>query len=444
MLLDIEDGEFIGRLPEQAELEIPSPLRTSRPFWLWFSGLGTVVAVALMALFWPADLAPVPQQVDQPGTDSLTEKSNDTEQPISGGADQSEQPDNTTAQLEHIYESIHGFHGQHGRYPNGTSDDGSKHQPRWSWIAELHKGGLDDGVVPAWERPWNDPANNAFVRRQLPDFRNQQVAKSVGNDRYPASNFAGLTGVGRDSPELPVRHPRAGVFSTQRVTRLSDILDGTANTIMVVGVQEHLGSWSRPGQATMRGFNQEPYVNGPDGIGTGQNDSMLVLMADGSVRQVSNQVAGKIARRMATIADGMTLDPTTPGDPLLVQTEDDANEPDKTLLEQDIPITAELAPDSPAINVGQRLQQEILLYSLEQPAKLVDVLLEFQEFTGVPFDTTGLPVEIFDAEVSLTAKDVKFSELLSLVLKPAGLKYEIAPATIRIVRDDTHVESSTR
>jgi hypothetical protein len=46
-------------------------------------------------------------------------------------------------------------------------------------------------------------------------------------------HFAGVAGVGLDSPSLPIGDPKSGVFGDDRQTRIEDIKDGTANTMMV-------------------------------------------------------------------------------------------------------------------------------------------------------------------------------------------------------------------
>src|SRR5262249_21127427 len=116
-------------------------------------------------------------------------------------------------------------------------------------------------------------------------------------------HFVGVAGVGSDAARLPASDPRAGIFSYDRATRWDDIRDGASNTWLVLGVRDHLGSWAAGGPSTVRGLTREPYVNGPDGFGTGQEDSMLVLMADGRVRTVSRQADPRILRSLAAMAD---------------------------------------------------------------------------------------------------------------------------------------------
>jgi Protein of unknown function (DUF1559) len=56
---------------------------------------------------------------------------------------------------------------------------------------------------------WDSPQNLAALGVPVRHFR---CAKIDREDPRPISTYAGLTGVGADSPTLPPRHPRAGVF----------------------------------------------------------------------------------------------------------------------------------------------------------------------------------------------------------------------------------------
>ena len=65
---------------------------------------------------------------------------------------------------------------------------------------------------------------------------------------------------------------------------------GASNTIAILGVTDRCGPWASGGNATVRPLTTPPYVNGPDGFGSGQPDGMLAGMADGSVRFISKDV----------------------------------------------------------------------------------------------------------------------------------------------------------
>ena len=126
---------------------------------------------------------------------------------------------------------------------------------------------------------------------------------------FPVTHYVGVAGVGPDAGRLPADDPRAGVFGYGRTTRPADITRGTANVIAVLGVSEHCGAWAAGGEATVRPLTQRPYVNGPDGFGSGQPGGMLAGMADGSVRFISKDVDPGVLEQLATIHgnDGVTV-----------------------------------------------------------------------------------------------------------------------------------------
>ena len=207
-----------------------------------------------------------------------------------------------------------------GLYPAGTWPlPGVPVEQRFSWLARVvHLQGWQPVVPVVWDRPWNDPINDSFVRRRIPELQNPAVAQLTGSDRYPATHYVGVAGVGADAARLTLDDPRAGVFGDDRRTKIADFKGGLSHTMLIAGVQEQLGSWSSGGTATVRGFSQQPYVNGPDGFGTGQARSMLVLMADGSVREISADTAPQVVRHLATLADDAKLPVPTPVPPVPV------------------------------------------------------------------------------------------------------------------------------
>lgn len=205
----------------------------------------------------------------------------------------------------------------HQAYPVGTVNPGNVQLgDRFSWMAQLAADlpGVADRPLVNWEQGWRHPVNDPFVRRPMRDYLNPAVEAQASEDRFPVTHYVGVAGVGSDGPLLPATHPRAGIFAYDRATRREQILDGESNTLLVLGVTENLASWAS-GRDAIRPVTHAPYVNGPDGFGTGRADAMQVLMADGSVRTVPRTIDGTVFRRMAAMADGLPLDPEVPGEP---------------------------------------------------------------------------------------------------------------------------------
>ena len=192
-------------------------------------------------------------------------------------------------------------------------------ESRLSWLAQLlpYYGHADWQRELNSGRGWRDPPNDALTRRVLPELLNPALGLPAKVDGRGACHFVGVTGLGSDSATLDVKDPRAGVFGATRRATLQQIGDGAANTIAMLGVTERIGAWGAGGASTTRALTAAPYVNGPDGFGTGQVDGMFAVMADGSVRWISADADPRVIEQLATINGGeqvqlASLEPNKP------------------------------------------------------------------------------------------------------------------------------------
>lgn len=179
-------------------------------------------------------------------------------------------------------------------------------ETRLSWIANLlpYLGHEDWAKSLQVGYSWNSAQNRPVTQRYLPEVINPLLGPTQTLGGYFDSHFVGVTGVGKDSGELPPTHPRAGVFNFQHPVRRSDIKDGLSNTIAVLGAEKQLGPWAAGGTATARGLATPPYVSGADGFGSAMPQGMLAIMADGSVRFIRKDIDPRVLEQLATIAGG--------------------------------------------------------------------------------------------------------------------------------------------
>lgn len=369
-------------------------------------------------------------------------------------ADADEQPhDELSERMTKIGEALLEHVAGEQAFPTGTVPIlGIVPENRLSWLAVLADrfDGDDSPVSPAWDRPWNAPQNEAFVRRRLTAFQNPAINQLTGADGYPATHFVGVAGVGADAARLDNHHPRAGVFGYDRRTRLADIPDGTSNTLLVMGVGDQLGSWAAGGPATVRGLAREPYISGPDGFGTGSSDSMQVLMADGRVITVNSKTDPRILRRMAAKADGLPLDETEPGEPgdrpsLPAGPHDppDAdNEAGPLVAPADRPIDPEFAPEPTApaprkIDLAVSLKQPIARFDQPRSKPLADVLVGVAEMAGAQIaidrDELGPAGARLAEPVTLKLENTTVGDILTGLLRPAGLAYRVEGDHLKVI-----------
>ena len=193
------------------------------------------------------------------------------------------------------------------RFPAGAGG-GSLLPPetRLSWIASMlpyfdHR---DWHQELKFSYSWNSPQNRSVSLWRLEAVVNPTLGPGNTEAGFPVTHYVGVAGVGADAAELKTSDPRAGLFGYSRTPRLEDITDGAGNTLATLGVSNRLGPWAAGGNATVRALTKRPYVNGPDGFGSGQPNGMLAGMADGSVRFISKDVDPLVVEQLATIGGG--------------------------------------------------------------------------------------------------------------------------------------------
>lgn len=179
-------------------------------------------------------------------------------------------------------------------------------QTRLSWIASMlpYFGHADWHRELKFPYAWNSPQNRGVTQRPLETVVNPALGPGTTDAGFPVTHYVGVAGVGADAAELKAGDRRAGLFGYSRTPRIEDITDGASNTLATLGVSDGLGPWAAGGSATVRALTKRPYVNGPDGFGSGQPDGMVAGMADGSVRFVSKNVDPVVLEQLATIHGG--------------------------------------------------------------------------------------------------------------------------------------------
>jgi hypothetical protein len=309
-----------------------------------------------------------------------------------------------------------------GRWPADTPAERPDEPPR-SFFVEL-------------QQPADDAGRRALVR----EFLNPLLAETTTPQGDGVTHFVGVAGVGEDGPRLPVDHPRAGIFGAGRHTRKEDVADGLSHTLLLLGVEANLGSWAAAGPATVRPLTQEPYLRGPDGFGTGQDDGMFVLMADGSVKFLSSETHPILMRRMAAMADGLPLDLSVPGDPtpavVAVEPLDTAPLPPADLPAPEEP--PEPVDTKPKIDLNAALAQRLLRFRQGRSVPRRELLDLVEEMLGAPirYDRASLgeAAEALEQAITLDLQDVTVEDVLRRVLDQSDLTYEREGDGVRLRR----------
>lgn len=218
-----------------------------------------------------------------------------------------------SSNLTNIFIAINGYTiDSRGVFPAGTE------YPALSWLTSIHNyRATASGYLFQSNLPWNarenlypfvgvrgkilgrlpEPPTNSYLTCPGATLKEQQGLPGP-------TSYIGIAGLGTDSVNLPVTHPRAGVFAFNRRTSSSDIVDGQSHTIMVAELHEANGSWTAGGLSSMRGLDpsRRPYVGKGSQFGGNHSDGVYLLFADGSVRFVKQSIDEMRFEAMSTIA----------------------------------------------------------------------------------------------------------------------------------------------
>ncbi|MDW8222524.1 MAG: DUF1559 domain-containing protein [Gemmatales bacterium] len=173
-------------------------------------------------------------------------------------------------------------------------------------------------------KPWYEAKNLKAARVLIPHFLHPDAPPFYGTRRVDnrevrlaLTHFVGMAGVGPEAPFYRKDHPLAGIFGDPAYrgpTSLDDVRDGTSNTILLIQTDWRLaGPWIQGGGATMRGTSwQGNDVGRPYGFLApphGGKQGTFVVMADGSVRYVTRDIAPEVFKALCTMAGGENLPP---------------------------------------------------------------------------------------------------------------------------------------
>lgn len=429
-------GDLFGEAGATASSTGREPRTTSRRTILAATAAALVIATALIVAS-PRIFSPGADPGGAIVVDDAPEGANPPATPDPAG-----EPDpaaaNVAARLTDLGRQITAYAAEHQTFPAPAAQPRLPPEQRLSWLAVL-LATTSGEVAPDAEHGWHDPANDPFTRRAIDALQNPALETRAGPAGHPVGHFAGIAGVGADAPLLPVNHPRAGVFGFERTTRVPDIRDGQANTLMVAGVQDQFESWAANGPATIRPLTAEPYIGGPDSFGTAEQGGMSVLMADGSVRFLASDTDPRLLRRMAAMADGLPLDVSVPGEP----GEATPAAPPVAIVEPVEPAPPEAGPDTepidvpvaadPVFDIDAALDQPIAEFHQPTPRKVGELLKLVGELAGVPIDTSQLDAAAIDRLETKTALSLQATTVrgvLDASVEPAGLTYSFGNGVV--------------
>ena len=212
-------------------------------------------------------------------------------------------------------------------YPKGTferDDSAGRLSRSWppsqrvSWMVGLlpYLGYQEiyDGID--LKQSWRTEANVKQGSVLIPAFLNPRYPRptwrahppSMGIRDLGATHFLGVAGVGMDAADYSMRDEsvakKIGVFGYNRQTSVKDITDGLSNTVYMIQVRpDEQRPWIAGGGATVTGIPETHCIE-PFATTQGGKRGTYVLMCDGSVRFVKDDISDEVFKAMCTIRGG--------------------------------------------------------------------------------------------------------------------------------------------
>ncbi|MBN9120419.1 MAG: DUF1559 domain-containing protein [Planctomycetes bacterium] len=187
--------------------------------------------------------------------------------------------------LRQIGMALHNYHDAMQSLPTAIADKNGKQL--LSWRVAILPYIEQDALYRQFklDEPWDGPNNKALISKM------PKVFAPPRTDTYGYTFYRGFSGPGAWLPPQTGPRPRG--------IRLTDITDGTSNTILVAEAAEAV-VWTKPEEMEFAP-NKVPPIGGVFGSGTN------VLLADGSVRFLPKGFDPQKLALLIQIADGQVV-----------------------------------------------------------------------------------------------------------------------------------------
>jgi hypothetical protein len=188
--------------------------------------------------------------------------------------------------LRQLAMALQNYHDAYSQLPAGATigSDGRAHH---GWMFPLTSIGLMYYVPRNWsDEPWDGPNNREFGLGALPDVTHPDLGYQFDEHGFALMHYAG----------------NVHIFPNNHGMSMSQISDGTSNTLAIGEVAENFQPWASPynRRDPADGINDVPWGFG----GPPWQHGAQFAFADGSVRFLSKNIDRKLLRALGTPAAG--------------------------------------------------------------------------------------------------------------------------------------------
>ena len=195
---------------------------------------------------------------------------------------------NNLQQLELAFWNFHDDKGTQGFPESMTFNEPG--QLRHGWATALlpyfDQSQLYDKI--RLKLPWSADENRPSFEKGVWAFQNPAISKNTDETGYSTIHYAANSLVLQPGRKRPMK----------------EITDGTSNTILAGEVNANFEPWGKPGNCR----NPQLGINkSPNGFGSPFKGGAQLMLADGSVRFVSDYIDPKVLNALATPQGGETV-----------------------------------------------------------------------------------------------------------------------------------------
>ncbi|MBI1313550.1 DUF1559 domain-containing protein [bacterium] len=203
-----------------------------------------------------------------------------------------------TAHLQSIGSALDAFYNEHQRFPAGGSFvDSSDGFPvgMHGWMTDLlpHLGYQELATQIDHRRPWSDPVNADPMSTRVEPFLTPGTPYALTATGHAPAHFAGVGG----RVETEFGTGDLGIFGRNSQVTHDDVIDGLSQTMAAGEIAQTIPAWGEPDnwRSIGPGLNQSP-----QGFGNASDTGAHFLMADGSVRFLSNRTSLHTLQQLST------------------------------------------------------------------------------------------------------------------------------------------------